>query len=58
MEGTGKRKADCPGLPSGWTREECVRHSGLSAGKTDVYYFRSGKQAGSQKLSFIFVGTM
>ncbi|KAL8567110.1 hypothetical protein ACOMHN_033012 [Nucella lapillus] len=26
-------------LPSGWKREEIVRQSGLSAGKTDVFYF-------------------
>lgn len=35
-----KRQSDCTSLPPGWRREEVVRQSGLSAGKTDVYYYR------------------
>lgn len=36
-------------LPPGWKREEVVRQSGLSAGKTDVYYFTpDGKKVRSK----------
>ncbi|BFY98322.1 hypothetical protein BsWGS_01361 [Bradybaena similaris] len=36
-------------LPAGWKREEVVRQSGLSAGKTDVYYFApDGKKVRSK----------
>lgn len=41
---SGKRM-DCPALPPGWKKEEVIRKSGLSAGKSDVYYFSpSGKK--------------
>ncbi|XP_054911760.1 methyl-CpG-binding domain protein 3b isoform X3 [Poeciliopsis prolifica] len=40
-----KKRWDCSALPKGWKMEEVTRKSGLSAGKSDVYYFSpSGKK--------------
>ncbi|XP_042198589.1 methyl-CpG-binding domain protein 3a isoform X2 [Callorhinchus milii] len=40
-----RKRFECPALPSGWKREEVTRKSGLSAGKSDVYYYSpSGKK--------------
>ncbi|XP_041465542.1 methyl-CpG-binding domain protein 2-like isoform X2 [Lytechinus variegatus] len=48
---------DCPGLPTGWKREEVIRKSGLSAGKTDVYYYSPcGKKMRSKPQLARFIG--
>ena len=35
-----KQRFECPNLPKGWMREIVMRKSGLSAGRSDVYYYR------------------
>ncbi|XP_064608451.1 methyl-CpG-binding domain protein 2-like isoform X3 [Liolophura sinensis] len=54
-----KRRSDCVGLPTGWKREEVVRKSGLSAGKTDVYYFSpDGKKIRSKPQLSRYLGEL
>lgn len=45
-----KKRWDCSALPKGWKMEEVTRKSGLSAGKSDVYYFRYYTNVGLSKL--------
>ncbi|XP_069138386.1 methyl-CpG-binding domain protein 3-like isoform X2 [Argopecten irradians] len=52
-----KRRSNCGGLPSGWKREEVVRKSGLSVGKTDVYYYSpDGKKIRSKPMLARYLG--
>ncbi|XP_065518783.1 methyl-CpG-binding domain protein 2-like [Lathamus discolor] len=55
MERQGRM--ECPALPPGWKKEEVIRKSGLSAGKSDVYYFSpSGKKFRSKPQLARFLG--
>ena len=40
MEGNNRKRSPAIGLPNGWVREESERRNGISAGKSDVYYYR------------------
>ncbi|KAM9664578.1 sp110 nuclear body protein isoform 1-T1 [Trichechus inunguis] len=46
---SGKRM-DCAALPPGWKREEVIRKSGRSAGKSDIYYFSPSGEKFRSKL--------
>ncbi|XP_026884144.1 methyl-CpG-binding domain protein 3b isoform X1 [Electrophorus electricus] len=39
-----RKRWEYSALPKGWKREEVTRKSGLSAGKSDVYYFSRGEE--------------
>ncbi|MEE6509876.1 hypothetical protein FKM82_028315 [Ascaphus truei] len=40
-----RKRWECSALPQGWKKEEVTRRSGLSAGKSDVYYYREAGQS-------------
>ncbi|MBN3323056.1 MBD3 protein, partial [Atractosteus spatula] len=50
-----RKRWECAALPRGWRREEVTRRSGLSAGKSDVYYFRVGDQGSPGRTSLCCV---
>nr|CAG4646494.1 EOG090X0BDJ [Macrothrix elegans] len=39
MTKVDRKRFECNALPKGWTREEVIRRTGLSAGTKDVYYY-------------------
>ncbi|XP_072038044.1 methyl-CpG-binding domain protein 2-like [Amphiura filiformis] len=57
MDKSKKMVEDCSALPTGWKREEVIRKSGLSAGKSDVYYYSPcGKKFRSKPQLARFIG--
>lgn len=40
MAKADRKRFECNALPKGWTREEVVRRTGLSAGTKDIFYYR------------------
>jgi methyl-CpG-binding domain protein 2 len=40
MEEKPPVRKECSGLPKGWYREIVIRKGGVSAGRSDVYYYR------------------
>jgi hypothetical protein len=40
MAKVDRKRFECNALPKGWTREEVVRKTGLSAGTKDIFYYR------------------
>ena len=50
VEGLKKVRSECAALPRGWIREEVSRRSGLTIGRTDVYYYTpTGKKLRSKQ---------
>ncbi|KTF96040.1 hypothetical protein cypCar_00027418 [Cyprinus carpio] len=56
-ENMERKRWECSALPNGWKREEVTRKSGLSAGKSDVYYFSpTGKKFRSKPQLVRYLG--
>uniref|UniRef100_A0A8B9GXX7 MBD domain-containing protein n=1 Tax=Astyanax mexicanus TaxID=7994 RepID=A0A8B9GXX7_ASTMX len=52
-----RNRWECSALPNGWKMEEVTRKSGISAGKSDVYYFSpSGKKFRSKPQLVRYLG--
>nr|CAG4641953.1 EOG090X0BDJ [Eurycercus lamellatus] len=52
-----RKRFECNALPKGWTREEVVRKTGLSAGSKDIFYYSpNGKKFRSKPQLVRFLG--